>query len=253
MSATYRWHMPLSGPSFWGDGKYPPSDAVYYPLYTKCAELGTAAVHQHRDPRTADPRRGAEPDPPRPGVRAVPRTEAVHDPRRRPMVGRRDPAADQVPEPAADDVGLVAEATARQPVALHAHPRARQGHLRLGLAGAATCAAWCPRRWRWTCRPTCSTTTSTTTRRSSSSAARAGELTMDRYELRRLDYSLSEDHEAVQEAYQHSSRPTARSRPCGRPRRPGSTRACGNGCARWARRPWRCPSPWAATVRRWST
>ncbi len=29
----------LAGPSFWGDGMYPPSDAVYYPLYTKCCEL----------------------------------------------------------------------------------------------------------------------------------------------------------------------------------------------------------------------
>jgi predicted TIM-barrel fold metal-dependent hydrolase len=28
------------GPSFWGDGMYPPTDAVYYPLYTKCCELG---------------------------------------------------------------------------------------------------------------------------------------------------------------------------------------------------------------------
>ena len=27
------------GPSFWGDGEYPPSDAVYYPLYAKCAEI----------------------------------------------------------------------------------------------------------------------------------------------------------------------------------------------------------------------
>jgi len=27
------------GASFWGDGMYPPSDAVYYPLYTKCCEL----------------------------------------------------------------------------------------------------------------------------------------------------------------------------------------------------------------------
>ena len=27
------------GPSFWGDGNYPPSDAVYYPLYVKCCEL----------------------------------------------------------------------------------------------------------------------------------------------------------------------------------------------------------------------
>ncbi|MFI7670402.1 amidohydrolase family protein [Nocardia sp. NPDC049526] len=29
-----------AGPSFWGDGRYPPTDAVYYPLYYKCAELG---------------------------------------------------------------------------------------------------------------------------------------------------------------------------------------------------------------------
>jgi predicted TIM-barrel fold metal-dependent hydrolase len=26
------------GPSFWGDGMYPPTDPVYYPLYTKCCE-----------------------------------------------------------------------------------------------------------------------------------------------------------------------------------------------------------------------
>jgi predicted TIM-barrel fold metal-dependent hydrolase len=29
----------IVGPSFWGDGMYPPSDAVYFPLYTKCCEL----------------------------------------------------------------------------------------------------------------------------------------------------------------------------------------------------------------------
>ncbi|MFC8530026.1 amidohydrolase family protein [Nocardia sp. NPDC057227] len=28
------------GASFWGEGRYPPSDAVYYPLYYKCSELG---------------------------------------------------------------------------------------------------------------------------------------------------------------------------------------------------------------------
>jgi predicted TIM-barrel fold metal-dependent hydrolase len=27
------------GPSFWGDGMYPPTEAVYFPLYTKCCEL----------------------------------------------------------------------------------------------------------------------------------------------------------------------------------------------------------------------
>ena len=30
------------GPSFWGDGMYPPGDAVYFPLYTKCCELDLA-------------------------------------------------------------------------------------------------------------------------------------------------------------------------------------------------------------------
>lgn len=29
----------MVGPSFWGDGMYPQSDAVYYPLYAKCAEI----------------------------------------------------------------------------------------------------------------------------------------------------------------------------------------------------------------------
>ena len=28
------------GPSFWGDGRYPPTEAVYFPLYAKCCELG---------------------------------------------------------------------------------------------------------------------------------------------------------------------------------------------------------------------
>ena len=67
---------------------------------------------------------------------------------------------------------------------------------------------------------------------------------MDRYELRRLDYSLSEDHSrsagglprVLQDAL-------LRSKPCGRPRNPDSTRACGNGCAPWAQRRWRCPNP----------
>jgi predicted TIM-barrel fold metal-dependent hydrolase len=30
------------GPSFWGDGMYPPTDAVYFPLYSKCCELDLA-------------------------------------------------------------------------------------------------------------------------------------------------------------------------------------------------------------------
>ena len=47
----------IVGPSFWGDGMYPPTDAVYYPLYTKCCELDLAAVPEHRHPRSAAARR----------------------------------------------------------------------------------------------------------------------------------------------------------------------------------------------------
>ena len=38
----------------------------------------------------------------------------MHDPRRRPVVGHRDPPDDQVPQPAADDLGVVAETAARR-------------------------------------------------------------------------------------------------------------------------------------------
>ncbi len=70
------------GPSFWGDGQYPPSDAVYYPLYAKCAELELPLCINTGIPGPADSRGGAEPDASRPGLRAIPRTEAVHDSRR---------------------------------------------------------------------------------------------------------------------------------------------------------------------------
>ena len=37
--ADYPVACALVGPAFWGDGMYTPENAVYYPLYTKCAEL----------------------------------------------------------------------------------------------------------------------------------------------------------------------------------------------------------------------
>ena len=95
-----------------------------------------AAVHEHRHPRPADPRRGAEPDPPRPGLRALPRAQAVHDPRRRPLVGHGHPADAQVQEPAADDLGVVAQAPARVAAALHGDPGQGPHPVRLRLPGA---------------------------------------------------------------------------------------------------------------------
>ena len=38
-TATCPWRMPLWGRASGATGMYPPSDAVYYPLYAKCAEL----------------------------------------------------------------------------------------------------------------------------------------------------------------------------------------------------------------------
>ena len=99
------------GPSFWGDGMYPPSDAVYYPLYTKCCELELPMCMNTGLPGPPIPGEVAEPDPPRPGVRAVPGAQALHDARRRPVVGRGHPPDDQVRQPPADDLRVVAAAS----------------------------------------------------------------------------------------------------------------------------------------------
>lgn len=39
MVADFPVSYTISGPSFWGDGMYPPDHAVYFPLYTKACEL----------------------------------------------------------------------------------------------------------------------------------------------------------------------------------------------------------------------
>jgi predicted TIM-barrel fold metal-dependent hydrolase len=39
LAADYPVTSATVGPAFWGDGMYAPDNAVYYPLYTKCAEL----------------------------------------------------------------------------------------------------------------------------------------------------------------------------------------------------------------------
>ena len=122
-SPTTRSPYAAVGPAFWGDGLYPPDNAVYFPLYTKCCELELPLCMN-----------AGLPGPPIPGeaqnpihldrvcVR-FPELKLCMIARRRPVVGRRDPADDQVPEPAPDDVGVGAEVPARGAAALHAHPR----------------------------------------------------------------------------------------------------------------------------------
>ena len=78
-------------------------------------------------PGPADPGRRAEPGHLDRVCVPVPRAEARHDARRRPLVGHGDPPDDQVREPAADDLGVGAAAPARVAAALHADRAARTG------------------------------------------------------------------------------------------------------------------------------
>ena len=76
---------------------------------------------------------------------------------------------------------------------------------------------------------------------------------MDRYELRRLDYSLTEDHEALQAAYKdffktHCSIETVRAA-----EESGFDKSLWERLCAMGRRRWRCRNPLAATGRRWST
>src|SRR5262249_14370249 len=133
-----------------------------------------------------------------PGLRTLSRTKAVHDPRSRSVVGRRDPADAEVRQPAPDDVGVVAQAAAGKPAALHADARPEQGDLRVGLAGIAH-APGDPRG----ARPGSASrgARQLSLQQRTGILFRTGALTMDRFELRRLDYSLSDDQADLQTAY----------------------------------------------------
>ncbi len=124
------------GPSFWGDGMYPPTDAVYYPLYTKCCELDLPLCMNTGIPGPPLP---AEPQDPIHLDRVCYRFPEL----KLAMIHGADPWWDvairlmvQVRQPAADDLGVVAQAPARVAPALHAHPRPGPDHVRLRLPGA---------------------------------------------------------------------------------------------------------------------
>jgi len=111
------------GPSFWGDGMYPPSDAVYYPLYAKCCELDLPLCVNT-----------GIPGPPIPGEVQNPihlDRVCVRFPELKlcmihgadPWWDTRGPAPAQVSQSPADDFRLVTQASARFSPALHVHKR----------------------------------------------------------------------------------------------------------------------------------
>src|SRR3981081_3182131 len=100
---------------------------------------------------------------------------------------------------------MVAQAAARKPHALHADPRIQQGDLRVGLAVAQVA----PRRSRGPCVGSARRRTRELSLQQRTRILlrwQRGAL-MDRYELRRLDYSLTEDHQALQAAYKDFFKP----------------------------------------------
>ena len=68
---------------------YPPSDAVYYPLYTKCCELDLPLCMNTGIPGPPLPAEVQHPIHLDRVCIRFPELQALHDPRRRPVVGRR--------------------------------------------------------------------------------------------------------------------------------------------------------------------
>ena len=78
-------------------------------------------VGQYRYSGPADAGRAAATTLPRRGLPVLPRAQADHGARRRPVVGRGHPPAAQVPEPLHDDLGVRAEVPAGRADPVHEH------------------------------------------------------------------------------------------------------------------------------------
>ena len=241
------------GPSFWGDGMYPPSDAVYYPLYAKCAELELPLCVNT-----------GLPGPPIPGEVQNP----IHLDRvcvRFPelklcMIHGADPWWDVAIRLLIKYENLRIMTSAWSPKRL---PDSLLHYMRTRGKNKVIFASDWPvlRQSRVVPEALALDLPADVLDNYLYNNAeefffgqREEAVTMDRYELRRVDYSLSEDHDrsagGLPEVLQDEL--LDRGGPCGRGR-PDSTRACGNACAPPVQRPWRCRSPSAATGRRWST
>ena len=188
------------GPSFWGDGQYPPSDAVYYPLYTKCAEIELPLCINT-----------GLPGPPIPGEVQNP----IHLDRvcvRFPelklcMIHGADPWWDIAIRLLIKYENLRLMTSAWSPKRL---PESLLHYMRTrGKDKVIYASDWPVLRMR---RVVPEGGRAGSARRRAGQLSlqqrtgillrrRTGALTMDRYELRRLDYSLSEDHLALQAAY----------------------------------------------------
>ena len=187
------------GPSFWGDGQYPPSDAVYYPLYTKCAEIELPLCINT-----------GLPGPPIPGEAQNP----IHLDRvcvRFPelklcMIHGADPWWDIAIRLMIKYQNLRLMTSAWSPKRL---PESLLHFMRTrGKDKVIYASDWPVLRMRRVVPEAAALDLPADVldnylynNANDFFFGEQEELTMDRYELRRLDYSLSEDHLAIQEAY----------------------------------------------------
>ena len=238
------------GPSFWGDGQYPPSDAVYYPLYAKCAELDLPLCINT-----------GIPGPPIPGEVQHPMhldRVCVRFPELRLcMIHGADPWWDVAIRLLLKYANLRLMTSAWSPKRL---PESLLHYMRTrGPNKVIYASDWPVLRMRRVVPEAraldlpAEVLDNYLYNNAQEFFFGKEKLTMDRFELRRLDYSLSERPRGLcRLRTSNSSRPTARSKQSAPQNHPASTRTSGSGCARWARPRWRYRSPVAATGRRWS-
>ena len=118
-------------------GRDPAEREGVLPRLREVHRPGPADRDQHRHPRTADARQVPGPHVPGRGVRLLPGAEAGDGPRRRPVVGRRDPADDRkVSQPLLADVGACAALLSAAADPVHEHARPGQDHVRVRPPGA---------------------------------------------------------------------------------------------------------------------
>ena len=133
----------------------PPNDKAYYPIYAKCIELGlpvSVNTGIPGPPMPAEPQRPLYLDE---VCLFFPELDARHGARRRPVVGRGDPAAAQVPEPLHDDVGVRAEVSPAELIQFM-NTRGQQKMLFASDHPCCPSSAALPRRRRCRCARACS-------------------------------------------------------------------------------------------------
>ena len=109
----------------------PPDDKCCYPDLRQVHRARPAHLGQHGNSRPARARQVPRSDLSRRSLPVLPRADADHGARRRPVVAGRDSADAEISQPLFDDVGLRAALFPGRAHPLHEHARTGQDHVRV--------------------------------------------------------------------------------------------------------------------------